>query len=632
MKVLISIFIILTFNLFSGEKYNSLFFNGGYNSISTSGELNQVGKIIECEPYFANDGSSIQLSLGYRYNLYKSIFVSPYIAYSLQSSYLFDRTNSFSSRDDISLFIETINTRSALEITNQYISPGLNFHFNLLEIDKSNIELTVGSFYRLNMSNKFEQYEEIVSPTNASFINHDYKQRREINSGDANFLNGQLFFSGGLLYRYNLEPFVINFGTQLSFTIDFLIKDNEINNTELLFFVGLEYQFIPAEEVIEYIAPPMPELKTPVKPIDDLIVNETFLKDSFNLEITNDIYKDLVIYEKEELLASTPLVNSIFYEQNSSDIPSNYIVSNVFDTKMLDNIIEAHNVVIPRILKILKENPNSKISLVAYHIENKEDRSIPLERINNLIKILNKNGIYNDRISSDIIKVNDKKFENEVILSENYRVDLKLIDAELQKYVKISKYKELDGKINFDVDYFPDRSADLYLSLDNKQIPNIQKKNNSININKKINDDENLDFYAKLSGSQSEKIFYFDLDKSKIDTKSKEINYNNFEAILRFDFNSSELSDENKTLLTQLYNIIPENIGIKILGSADEVGDSRVNEKLELNRAKNTKDFLESINTKNIKIETGRSEEKFPEQTPQGRFLNRSIRIKLLVN
>jgi len=218
------------------------------------------------------------------------------------------------------------------------------------------------------------------------------------------------------------------------------------------------------------------------------------------------------------------------------------------------------------------------------------------------------------------------------VLSENYRVDLKLIDAELQKYVKISKYKELDGKINFDVDYFPDKSADLYLSLSNKQIPNIEKNNNSIDINKKIDDDEDLDFYAKLSGSQSEKIFYFNLDKSKIDTKNKELDYNNFEAILRFDFNSSELSEENKTLLTQLYNIIPENIGIKILGSADEIGDSRVNEKLELNRAKNTKDFLESINTKNIKIETGRSEEKFPEQTPQGRFLNRSIRIKLLVD
>lgn len=632
MKILISIFIILINISFANEKYNSIFINEGYNLKFLNGQLNQVGDIIECEPYFAKNGSSFQMTLGYRHRIINNIFISPYISYSLQSKYVFNRTNSFSTRDDISLLIENVKTKSFVNVTTQYTSPGINLHINLLDFEKNNLELTLGSFYRLNNSIKFEQYEEIISPANASFINHDYKQKRKINSGDADFLNEQLFFTGGLVYRYSMNPFIFNIGTQFAYTNNYLIKENEVTNTELLFFIGLEYQFFPGEEVIEYIAPPMPELRNPVKPIDDLVVNETFLKDSFYLEITNDIYKDLVIYEKEELLASTPLVNSIFYEQNITDIPSNYLISDVFDSKMLDNIIEAHNIVIPRILKILKENPNSKINLIAYNLENKEDRNIPLERVNNLIKILNKYGIYNDRISSDIIKVNDKKFDSEVVLSENYRVDLKLIDAELQKYVKISKYKELDGKINFEVDYFPDKSADLYLSLSNKQIPNIEKNNNSIDINKKIDDDEDLDFYAKLSGSQSEKIFYFNLDKSKIDTKNKELDYNNFEAILRFDFNSSELSEENKTLLTQLYNIIPENIGIKILGSADEIGDSRVNEKLELNRAKNTKDFLESINTKNIKIETGRSEEKFPEQTPQGRFLNRSIRIKLLVD
>ncbi len=632
MKVIISIFIILIYISNADEKYNSLFINGGYNSISTNGDLNQVGNIIDCEPYFANDGSALQVALGFRYNIYKSIFVSPYLAYSLQNSYIFERENTFNSRNDISLFIESVNTRSALDVTNQYFSPGLNFNVSILELDKSNLEFMIGSFYRFNRVSTFEQYEEIKSPSNASFINHDFKQKRNINSGDANFLNEQLLISGGLMYRINLEPFAINFGTQIAFSPDFLIKENEITNTELTVFLGLEYQFIPGEEVIEYVDPPMPNLRNPVKPIDDVIVNETFLKDSFNLEITNDIYKDLVIYEKEELLASTPLVNSIFYEQNNADIPTNYIVSDVYDSKMLDNIIEAHNVVVPRILKILKENPNSKINLIAYHLENKEDRNIPLERINNLIKILNKYGIYNNRINSEIVKINEKKFESEIVLSENYRVDLKLIDAELQKYVKISKYKELDGKINFDVDYFPDKSADLFISLDNKQIPNIEKKNNSIDINKKISENEDLDFYAKLSGSQSEKIFYFNLDKSKINTKNKDLDYNNFEAILRFDFNSAELSNENKVLLEQLYEIIPENVGIKILGSADAVGDNRVNERLEVDRAKNTKNFLESINQKNIKIETGRSLEKFPEETPQGRFLNRSIRIKLIVD
>jgi len=40
--------------------------------------------------------------------------------------------------------------------------------------------------------------------------------------------------------------------------------------------------------------------------------------------------------------------------------------------------------------------------------------------------------------------------------------------------------------------------------------------------------------------------------------------------------------------------------------------------------------YIKSISKKKINIEIGTSNEKFPEDTPQGRFLNRSIRIKII--
>jgi len=108
------------------------------------------------------------------------------------------------------------------------------------------------------------------------------------------------------------------------------------------------------------------------------------------------------------------------------------------------------------------------------------------------------------------------------------------------------------------------------------------------------------------------------------------LNLNNFLAILRFDYNSSMLSDENKELLRQMLEKLPEGVTIQILGSADELGTAQRNAILARERAENTMNYIKSISKKKINIEIGTSNEKFPEDTPQGRFLNRSIRIKII--
>jgi outer membrane protein OmpA-like peptidoglycan-associated protein len=107
------------------------------------------------------------------------------------------------------------------------------------------------------------------------------------------------------------------------------------------------------------------------------------------------------------------------------------------------------------------------------------------------------------------------------------------------------------------------------------------------------------------------------------------LNLSNFEAILRFDYNSSQLSEENKELIKQLAAKLPEGATIQILGSTDELGTQQRNSILAKERAENTRNLILSVAKDKFKIEIGTNPDKFREESPQGRFLNRSIRIKV---
>ena len=103
----------------------------------------------------------------------------------------------------------------------------------------------------------------------------------------------------------------------------------------------------------------------------------------------------------------------------------------------------------------------------------------------------------------------------------------------------------------------------------------------------------------------------------------------NFEAVLMFDYDKSYLTESNRDLLRQLTEILPEGSSIIIYGSADAMGSTVRNIQLEKERADNTEDYIRSVSGEKFKIEATTEEGKFSEETPQGRFLSRSIRIRL---
>lgn len=630
MRLIILIIIFATYSLFSQNK-NSISLSISKNYNYTEGDLTQIGNIIECDTYFANNGNALQFNLNYHYNFYEDLFIVPGISYSGNQFYNFNRKDVFFSRNDVTLFVDEVNTQSKIDINSSFISPSLFMSYKFLNVSNNSVYINFGAFYRIYNNADFFQYEDIVSPDEASFINHDFKQRRTINKDEANFLEDQLFMSASLMYEYKLKYINLLAGIQYSIASNSLIKNNDITNNELSLSLGISYEFKQEEEIeLTPINPPNPDLPKPPKPFTDDIANQTFIKDTFDFKIIEDINETLVIYEKEELLASTPLVNSVFFYKNNVQLPLNYRIFEGNDNQYLNDVLEAHNYVIPRIAKILKENPESEIKLIAYQLNNFENENVANERIELLTNIFNKHEIFTNRISSEVKKVNSNNLNNIDLVNEYFRVDINLNDASFQKYVRATKYKELNGELVVDVYASPDKEVDISIQELDVEETNLKIGRNEIKVSKKIESNEkNINTKAKIIGSIEEKDFDLNLDISNLDNKKREIDLDNFEAILRFDFNSAVLSNENKELLKQLYVLIPQNTTILILGSSDEMGSSNVNRQLEIDRAENTKIFIESINNKNLKIDTQRAENKFPNDTPQGRFLNRSIIIKL---
>jgi outer membrane protein OmpA-like peptidoglycan-associated protein len=109
-----------------------------------------------------------------------------------------------------------------------------------------------------------------------------------------------------------------------------------------------------------------------------------------------------------------------------------------------------------------------------------------------------------------------------------------------------------------------------------------------------------------------------------------ELDVRRFRAILRFDYNSSELSPEVRERLRQLVEFLPAQARVVIYGSSDALGTERRNVELTEERARKTAQFLHQLApwllVRTLPLPASW---KFSERFPEGRFLNRSIWIEL---
>jgi len=609
----------------------------GYNFNNYSSQFKQFKGLVDCNEFTNGSGNGLAFGLVFNKNINDFWGINFGINYSDRSG-VFSRQNKFATRNLTTGLDEEVNTSVEIDTKLQFLdlTPGVNLEL----FDFFNGPLYFNPSLRLSIpvNGTFSQYEKIDNPSSAVFTNNDGSKTTKRVVADNSFETFSMPNLGlvlGLEKLFRVSEFnSISIAASYDLGLSNVLSDADWKiNT---FNISFGYKYSIRESKPEPIIIPEPTPEPVIEEVVEVIPPPPPAPPDFELVISNEVTSNEVTSGRE-VMATIPIVNSVFFVEGSSTIPKAYNQNLVNVDYFTGNAIEKHYYILPRIVKILNSNPSSKLIITGFssnNIDINSTKQIVTERIDNI-----KNTLISMGVDKNIIKVEanyqpdiKSSIESIDLNADNNRVDLIVENAPLQNYVLILNYKEVIGSFkvkskvynsNEKVNIKTNISKKTYALQNDGNLEIIYKQRVDVNSNElNITVDANLDSKYK---NYSELV---KLENTK--TNFVSLNLDNFEAVLRFDYNSSFLSNENKELLTQLYNTVPNGTTLIVKGSSDALGTEKRNKTLELERATNTMNFIKNLKGKNINIENDNNlDDKFDETTPQGRFLNRSIRIKL---
>lgn len=599
---------------------------------------------IDCGVFKSGIGSGLTGLLGIELKLNNKICISLAGGY-VDRSGAFTLESTLPIRDDINTGnVEPVTTENKLTANIGYVEIQPDIRYTLSQkFINGPLRFVFAPRISFPVNSTFIQNEKIISPDNATFKINGQKQR-EIISGK---IVTMTTFNYGISIGFEN---MLNIGRGNYITQQILFDYNIPNVTRdaiwkafgIRFMAGLRYSIQKSER--EPITPPILPLPLP----DTTTIVE---KKKDNIPATIDVEIDGIeayIYKGNYLMATLPLVNAIFLERNSAKLPSKYILSDFKMPSFIEgDAVMLHKYVIPRIISIMEKNPESKL-IIAGATSGKDNEPLGIklanERADSVYSAFLKTFAviqitepleFEKRIktTSSIYPRYPSNQDYEKGADENQRVDLFVEKAPLQEYVSLQKFAEIRGTVKVKLNSTglkAGQNITLKPSFYDTTIISKPIDNFEIPIKILLFDSTSaamLNITAKADSIEDSD--YKELKPAILPVKEVELDLSKFEAILRFDYNSSVLSDDNKGLLKQMAGIVPKGTTIIIYGSADALGSEERNKQLEYERAKVTKDFIQSISKDKFIFITDTNKSKFPEDTEEGRFLNRSMKIRL---
>jgi outer membrane protein OmpA-like peptidoglycan-associated protein len=619
------------------HEFIGIYPKGGLTYNMYSANFQSFQGAVDCGLFTSGSGSGYHIGLGFEKALGEFIQVGLDALYYTRGGKL-SVNNTFKSRDLTTNEIVNVTTENFIETKLSYIEFMPELRYVLFKnLIKGPFRLLGGIRILVPVTKSYDQKERIVSPDNAVFINagNIKTQQRNIASGDIQTLkSAQLGLTAGFenMLKIGKNSY---FTQQISFDYNLgnVTSDTEWKLYALNLTLGLRFSVIEPE-------PKVPEIKYEVIPEEkkpEVIVVVDKPKPELNIKI--ETVSNLSIETGNEVLATLPLVNAVFFNQNSSEIPNFYLLDDK-DENMefyFGNAVDIHKYAIIRISRIMKHNPNSSIMLES-STSGYEDEPKGLELSRKRAEIVKK-ALINLGISESKISINAQQTskiptsqEDNRGKEENRRVDLVLKNAPLMEYVDIQKYKEINGKIIFDISYknLDDNNIVVSDNINFSKNKFDKPGKHTLQIKTRVPEKlKELNIELTASGKDVSSKDKSDVSIGQIPSENKELNLDNFEAVLMFTFNNSELSEANRALLKQLVEKLPENTTISIIGSTDIIGTAEYNAELAKQRASNTEKFIRSISGNKLRIETNTNINKFDDTTQQGRFLNRSIKVRV---
>lgn len=594
---------------------------------------------IDCGVFTEGDGQGFALSLTGEYPLSERAFLGLGIGFMDRSATLVN-PGSFPARDTSTKEVVTVHTENTLETTLKYLELQPEFRYSLVpNFLRGPLRGVVALRMGFPMTTTFEQSEKIVSPSNAAFTSTGSRtQERAIASGEIytrtsmslgatagleNMLRigDNLFFTQQVLFDYNFT----NIATDVTWKA-YAVRIE----------AGVRYAFMSTPP-----APPEPE------PVINTVITDPIVEAEpppppppvASIYIDNVLTNSTVLEVGNELLATLPLVNAVFFEKNSSVIPDKY--EQEAGRPKPDDAVAAHRFILVDIADIIRKNPNARITLygaTSGRDDEPEGNQLAESRAEAVRTALVELGVPQDVVAvrSALLPPNPSNQEFDEGRIENRRVDIMVQNAPLQEYVAQQRYAELQSVVTGRVSlqhFPPDAVATVRSNVKDTSIQIASSGSFAIPFSRRV-DAEQSSVLNVVTTVEAEDFNVRSSDQTDIAVatlpkREVELKLDKFEPILRFDYNKSTLSEANRDLLRQMLQKLPKGSVITILGSADALGAEKRNEQLSRERASSVEKFIRSIAGDAYQITSSGAEARFSDATPEGRFLNRSIRIRV---
>lgn len=604
---------------------------GGFASTSHTGTISSAGGILDCGSLTSGSGmgpggyAALELPIASWGALGIEVGLT-------NRNGSFTRNNTYPLRDTASGRDVTMTTLYSLEATLSNLDVSAQLQLPIIgTLQRRTLGLSIGPRLALPMTASFAQRESVVDPESAVFLENGIPvQERLIRQGALQTRSSLL-----LALSAGVESF-IPLSDRLSIvprvSADYFLTDVVTDAPWKPFTIRADVALRVSLTKKPVFAPPPPPpviVEAPSTPsyAPPMLVLEPR---SFTGEIVTG----------NVLRASTPIVNAVFFDSARADIPTTYRVRADGST-MSNEAVAAHDWILPRIAAIVASNPSARIVLEgATSGAGTEPEGLPLakRRAEAVRAALVDLGVPNSSITISP-SVTPRIASNADLpggRAENRRVDIVVQNAPLQRFVLTEEFAELRGSATVRSRYQggPPESQptaqtitingrDTVVSALDAVVtaPVVMRLDNSGQPPSGVPT-------ASSSGGQYAEMKLM-VPREKLARRRIALSTEGFEAVLRFDYNSADLLDDVKTLLRQLTEQLPEGATIVIEGSTDILGSQERNRQLSSTRAANTEAYIRSITTKSFTFATTSLASPYSDATPQGRFLNRNIRIRL---
>lgn len=624
-----------------------------------------------CSGFSSGFGTGLNFGAGYSYLIEDKTWIYFGLDYSKLNSDFIEFENEAINIDGTNRLDAKIEQKVVSKISALGINLGAS-----LELLKS-IEAYIG--YRLGLPSNIDytQTETLIEPNEGVF----QETNSRIRTNESGTLKSNLYHSivgkiGYKLFTNKDETTYISPNIGFNIGLNSIYDNMNLKHNSINFGVDLAYEFnLEQSPTIEDENKHEKKLSKTDSSNNESNSDTTLLasaKKNIPRVIISPISVDIngkrqqggqIDLDEVKSIKMTPLLNYIFFETDSSNIPLRYSLlsktdSHSFNTKNLfeKNTIEIYHHLLNIIGERMINNPKSDLKIVGTKSEiekGEKAKVIAIDRAKSVRDYLVETwGINSDRlkISSIDAPYIPSKGTDEKSIEENQRVELYSDNDKLLEplILKDTLYTPITEEIKFytvlDTNIKLNKWKLIITDNDGKTINEIDDKSNPpLIINFKITDQianqikdaDDLNYRFELVDKEGtiENVtgrFLININTLKY-KESKKLSDNRIDkySLILFDYDKFELNKKNLDIIKYIKSNINNKTKLLISGYSDIIGDENYNKELSKKR---TESVFEQFNENKDKQEFpyGESILLFNNNLPEGRFYSRTVIINAI--